>query len=92
MACMCLAQTLSLIAFVGWDVFTLKYEVEEPISTVLDGAAMKAYLQIFRLLWALKRAEHSLNECWVDLNALQRQLSAFPSYVKKSGLQSYSMF
>lgn len=75
---------------VGWDVFILKYDVEEPIATVLDNAAMKAYLQIFRLLWALKRAEHSLNDCWVDLNSLQRQLSAFPGYVRQSGLQSYS--
>ena len=68
----------------------LKYEVEEPIASVLDSAAMKAYLQIFRLLWALKRAEHSLNDCWVDLNSMQRQLSAFPGFVRKSGLQSYS--
>ena len=52
---------------------------------------MKSYLQIFRLLWALKRAEHSLNDCWVDLNSLQRQLSSFPRYVRQSGLQSYSM-
>ena len=74
----------------GWDVFILKYDVEEPIATVLDSASMKAYLQIFRLLWALKRAEHSLNDCWVDLNSLQRQLSAFPRYVRESGLQSYS--
>ena len=74
----------------GWDVFILKYDVEEPVATVLDGAAMKAYLRMFRLLWALKRAEHSLNDCWVDLNSVQRQLTAFPTYIKRSGANAYS--
>lgn len=74
----------------GWDVFTLKYEVEEPIATVLDQEAMKRYLRIFKLLWALKRAEHSLNDCWVDLNSVQRQLTTFPSHVKRAGAEAYS--
>lgn len=70
--------------------FTLKYTIEEPVATILNNSAMKAYLQLFKLAWALKRSEHSLNECWVDLNAVQRQLSAFPGYVKKTGAESYS--
>ena len=74
----------------GWDVFTLKYRVEEPVATVLDRAAMKAYLQLFKLAWALKRSEHSLNACWVDLNAVQRQLSVFPKYVRQTGAEAYS--
>ena len=74
----------------GWDVFILKYDVEEPVATVLDEPAMKAYLRMFRLLWALKRAEHSLNDCWVDLNSVQRQLTAFPTYIKRSGANAYS--
>ena len=74
----------------GWDVFTLKYTVEEPVATVLDNQALKSYLQLFKLAWALKRSEHSLNACWVDLNAVQRQVSAFPSYVKQTGAEAYS--
>lgn len=74
----------------GWDVFTLKYDVEEPVATVLDAAAMKAYLRVFKLLWALKRAEHALNSCWVDLNSLQRQLASFERCIKVSGMQTYS--
>ncbi len=75
----------------GWDIFTLKYEVEEPIATVLDSAAMKSYLRVFKLLWALKRAEHALNDCWVDLNSLQRQLASFGHCIKGSGVPAYSM-
>jgi hypothetical protein len=74
----------------GWDVFTLKYEVEEPIATVLDSTAMKSYLRVFKLLWALKRAEHSLNVSWVDLNSVQRQLETFGRYIKTYGMQAYS--
>ena len=74
----------------GWDVFALTYSVDEPIATVLDGAAMQAYQRVAKLLWLLKRAEHSLNEAWVNLNGLQRQLSAFPTLLRRTGLRAYS--
>lgn len=51
---------------------------------------MKSYLQVFKLLWALKRAEHSLNDSWVDLNSVQRQLATFGRCIKNFGLQAYS--
>ena len=74
----------------GWDVFVLSYSVDEPVATVLDGAAMQAYQRVAKLLWLLKRAEHSLNEAWVELNGLQRQLSAFPALLRRTGLRAYS--
>ena len=39
----------------GWDVFTLAYLVDSPISTVLTPVAMEKYLRIFHFLWKIKR-------------------------------------
>ena len=50
---------------------------------------MKSYLRVFKLLWALKRAEHALNDCWLELNSLQRQLASLGRCIKYSGMQAY---
>ena len=59
----------------GWDVFTLRYDVHEPLATLFNPPAMASYLRVFRLLWGLKRVEHGLSGAWQMLNAMQRQLS-----------------
>jgi gamma-tubulin complex component 3 len=39
----------------GWDIFSLDYHVDPPISTILTPATMKQYLRIFNFLWRVKR-------------------------------------
>lgn len=48
----------------GWDVFLLHYKVSSPLNTVIDESSMNGYLQIFHLLWRLKRVEYSLSSTW----------------------------
>lgn len=59
----------------GWDVFSLRYSVDEPLATVLTDAAAAQIQAVARLLWALKRAEHSLSAAWLLLNTTQRSLT-----------------
>ena len=70
----------------GWDVFSLRYAVDEPLATVLTAAAEDAYQRVASLLWALKRAEHSLGAAWVLLNAMQRQLARLAARARREGL------
>ena len=54
----------------GWEVFTLDYVVDSPLSAVVHGDAMAQYRTAFHTLWKLKRLEWSLSSSW-------RQLMAF---------------
>ena len=56
----------------GWDVFSLDYEVDEPINTILTPNIVLGYLKIFNFLWKLKRVEFMLGECFKTQN--QRHL------------------
>ncbi|CAD7701696.1 unnamed protein product, partial [Ostreobium quekettii] len=56
---------------VGWDVFSLEYDVGMPVSAVIDASAMAAYQRVSRLLWKLKRAEHNLSEYYVTFEVLE---------------------
>lgn len=66
--------------------FSLRYTVEEPLATVLTAAAEAAYQRVAGLLWALKRAEHSLGGAWLALNAMQRQLARLAARARRAGL------
>ena len=49
---------------VGWDVFTLEYVVNQPLTTIFTETAMNKYLRVFNFLWRLKRVEYSLCATW----------------------------
>lgn len=49
---------------IGWDVFTLEYTVNQPLTTILTEQAMSKYLRVFNFLWRIKRVEHSLCGTW----------------------------
>ena len=36
------------MTLVGWDVFSLHYDVGQPLSVILTPSSMEAYLRIFR--------------------------------------------
>jgi gamma-tubulin complex component 3 len=48
----------------GWDVFSLDYHVDGPISTVFTQETMLRYLRTFNFLWRAKRMEHCLASVW----------------------------
>jgi gamma-tubulin complex component 3 len=45
---------------IGWDVFTLEYHMEAPLSTVFTAAVLEKYLRLFKFFWKLKRVEYFL--------------------------------
>ena len=48
----------------GWEVFSLDYQVEAPVSAVVHKGAMEIYGRIFHLLWRVKRVEWLLATSW----------------------------
>ncbi|CAD7697869.1 unnamed protein product [Ostreobium quekettii] len=61
----------------GWDVFSLQYDMLQPMATIFTPSVMNQYLRVFRLLWKLKHAEHTLAEAWHTLKLLDRVLNTF---------------
>ncbi|KAG0653779.1 Microtubule-nucleating Tub4p (gamma-tubulin) complex component [Monosporozyma unispora] len=48
----------------GWDVFTLEYDIPEPLAITLNvnrSDGRKEYLRIFNFLWRFKRIEYICN-------------------------------
>eukprot|EP00891_Asterochloris_glomerata_P003662 jgi/Astpho2/3662/e_gw1.00059.4.1_t len=72
----------------GWDVFALWYQLDEPLTTVIGSEAMAGYLRLFRLLWVIKRVEHTLSSAWQMMNNMQRQLAGIEALQKETGVQS----
>ncbi len=50
----------------GWEVFSLDYIVDGPLTAVIHSNAGLKYRRIFHLLWRIKRAEWALNKAWSD--------------------------
>lgn len=48
----------------GWDVFSLDYTIQPPISAIFHSQAIRQYRKIFHLLWKLKEIEKRLNQSW----------------------------
>ena len=44
----------------GWDVFTLDYHVQGPLSPIFNESAKQVYSSLFVFLWRLKRVDHAL--------------------------------
>lgn len=57
----------------GWDVFTLDYLIEIPLSIVLNvnrNGGRKEYLRIFNFLWRFKKNNFFYNREWLRTNQL----------------------
>lgn len=48
----------------GWDIFSLTYRVDGPISAIFTEEKVRDYVEIFRQLWRTKRVEHALTSLW----------------------------
>lgn len=60
---------------IGWDVFTLDYLVETPLSLVLNVNRLhgkKEYLRIFNFLWRIKKNNYFFQEGWLQNVSLVR--------------------
>ena len=66
--------------------FILWYDMKEPLSSIITGQAMAGYLRLFRLLWTLKRVEHTLNRVWQVMSGIQRQLATIQGLTSQYGL------
>jgi gamma-tubulin complex component 3 len=58
----------------GWDIFSLGYEVDAPLTAVVHPSAMEKYDQVFNLLFRLKRIEWMLNSTWKQSTVLNHAL------------------
>jgi hypothetical protein len=66
----------------GWDIFSLNYRVDLPISVVLHSDAMrKGYYRMFHFLWRLKRVDHLLGRAWQShVSDHMHKLDKLPKY------------
>ncbi|XP_074658179.1 gamma-tubulin complex component 3 homolog [Tubulanus polymorphus] len=62
----------------GWDVFSLDYHVDGPISTVFTPECMIMYLRVFNFLWRAKRMEYILAGVWTGQMSNSRFLRLLP--------------
>lgn len=62
----------------GWDVFSLDYHVDGPISTVFTPQCKILYLRVFNFLWRAKRMEYILTQVWKDQMCNARLLKDIP--------------
>ena len=46
----------------GWDVFTLDYTVNSPLTVIFTPPVMETYRKLFKYLWHVKRAMFSLGQ------------------------------
>ncbi len=58
----------------GWDIFSLGYDIQAPLTAVVHPASMKKYHEVFDLLFRLKRIEWMLNSTWRQSTVLNHAL------------------
>lgn len=48
----------------GWEVFSLDYSVDPPLTGIVHTQALNQYRTAFHMLWRLKRVEWTLGAAW----------------------------
>lgn len=66
--------------------FVLHYEMDQPLSSIIHREAAKGYLRVFRLLWGMRRVEHSLNGAWKQMTLTERILGQLRTTARRNGL------
>lgn len=59
-----------------WDLFSLRYKLGQPLSSIFTPEAQAHYNRLSKLLWRLRRAERSLNDAWRTLKVRPTQRPA----------------
>ncbi len=63
----------------GWDIFSLGYAVDAPLTAVVHPEAMEKYHLFFNLLFRLKRIEWMMNNTWRQSTILNHSLQIMVS-------------
>uniref|UniRef100_A0A7S3Q330 Gamma tubulin complex component C-terminal domain-containing protein n=1 Tax=Chaetoceros debilis TaxID=122233 RepID=A0A7S3Q330_9STRA len=58
----------------GWDIFSLGYAADAPLTAVVHPEAMEKYHLVFNLLFRLKRIEWMMNNTWRQSTVLNHTL------------------
>jgi len=74
---------------IGWDIFSLDYHVDTPLSTILSVNDIVRYKKIFHFLWGIKRVEYSLNSIWRKMRSSNNTLRLFNQYIATEIHQSH---
>ncbi|KAL7667746.1 hypothetical protein ACOME3_010446 [Neoechinorhynchus agilis] len=67
----------------GWDIFSLDYNITGPLLTVFPESTRLKYLRIFNFMWRLRRVEFTLGFLWKDLMSLNRKFKVRDESVAK---------
>ena len=66
----------------GWDIFSLGYDIDGPLTAIVTPMAEAKYQRVFTFLFRVKRIEWMLNSTWRQSStlhhALQQQQQSFP--------------
>lgn len=58
----------------GWDLFTLDYAIDIPLTAIVHPEAMEKYHLVFNLLFKLKRIEWMMNNTWRQSTTLNHSV------------------
>eukprot|EP00979_Chaetoceros_neogracilis_P015030 scaffold5236_cov229-Chaetoceros_neogracile.AAC.4 len=58
----------------GWDIFTLDYAIDAPLTAIVHPKAMEKYHLVFNLLFRLKKIEWMMNNTWRQSTTLNHAL------------------
>jgi len=72
----------------GWDIFSLDYAIQKPLTTIVTARCKSQYRKLFHLLWRLKRIEWGLNSTWRKATIIQRTLVQQLREEKRRGVHS----
>jgi len=72
---------------IGWNVFTLHYDVDLPLNIVFNESVLHKYHKIFVFLIKIKFAKSVLNEAWMHQMRGSHAISVFPDihYIQHCG-------
>jgi len=59
---------------IGWEAFYLDYSIPSPLDIIFTDEAMNIYMNVFRVLWRVKRIEITVNATWKKFMNLSRKI------------------
>ena len=76
----------------GWDIFTLDYAVDTPLTAIVHPKAMEKYHLMFDMLFMLKKLEWMMNNTWRQSSTLNHSLQLIISKFGNVELGASSAF
>ncbi|XP_022106638.1 gamma-tubulin complex component 4-like [Acanthaster planci] len=76
---------------IGWNCLGMTYNVQWPLHTLFNAAALEKYNTLFRFLLSIKRVQLELQQCWA-LQMQRKHAPAEQSDASKWRLRSHMAF